>query len=423
MAERIMTVEPAEELRLCPEGYLPETVRSDVMTFLRQTPGREPFLPKSEAQFYGATHIIARALGGDQPPPTHVRWSHGWAFYYDVPGINTDEFAKLVRWSGDDNWMHLCRNEVEAGIYRKAGAHAVVVAGLPFFYLPESDIKRLPKTVLVMPPHSTWLASVKISERELLKLARNRHPGAQLCVSLSPSCCLGTKWIQVCEEMQVPWIAGAHPYDAASLSRMKHLMSGFEVILTPKLGSHVIYGAASGAKIDFVKGISFDIIRQEAVANLTAARRSPSHAHLIEEERLRLELMLQEGGADCRTWALAAGGAHFRKDPATIARLLGWTHDKVFPELNAGNESHLEGLGWSGHNEAIQLIAHLENQVAERKRQVQVSRSQLKSVENELLRTNKRLELIRNSCAWKCFGKPVFSFERRLREWFSKAPT
>ncbi|MBL9116665.1 MAG: hypothetical protein JNJ83_16780 [Verrucomicrobiaceae bacterium] len=408
-------MDPSEELRLCPGGHVPDTVRQDVRDLLKQTPEREPFLPASEVQFYGATHVIARALGGDQPPPTHARWSHGWAFYYDVPGINKAEFAMLARWNGNDDWLHLCRNEIEADIYKSAGAHAVVVAGLPFFYLPDLGVKRLPNTVLIMPPHSTWQASVKMSERDLLGLAQKRYPDSQLCVCLTASCCLRTGWAEACRELQIPWISGSHPYDATSLNRMKHLMSGFEVILTPKLGSHVIYAAASGARIDFVKDIPFEIVRESSIGDLTAARRSAAHAHLIEEEKLRLETMLQAGGADCQAWAMQAGGAHFRKDPVTVARLLGWTHDKIFPEITESNAHHLETLGWSDHNKDSDLVLRLDKQVADQKVKIKSAEKQVKTLEKLVLKEKQRLNTLEKSWAWKLVGKHLHSIERRLR--------
>jgi hypothetical protein len=324
-----MSIDPNEELKLCRQKRTRSTLRRDVGRFLKRLPPVQPFQPLSEAQFYGATHVIARALGAAEPPPTRARWTHGWTFYYDVPGIEIREFQQLIHWNGESDWPHLCRNERESEIFSQLGVREPIPVGLPYFYVPDPRVERLPDTVLVMPPHSTWMSKVHLSERELLRVTQEKYPKAEVCVCLTPSCYLMGDWEKACDELGIEWIQGAHPHDAASLERMRYLMAGFEVMLTPKLGSHVIYAAASGVTVDLTNLVDYTVTRNESIGSMTSGRRAPVHAHLIEEEKLRLEEMVMANPQGLRAWAESAGGAAFRRDPEAIGKLFGWTHESL----------------------------------------------------------------------------------------------
>jgi hypothetical protein len=110
---------------------------------------------------------------------------------------------------------------------------------------------------------------------------------------------------------------------------MRYLMAGFEVMLTPKLGSHVIYAAASGVTLDLTSLVDYTVTRDESIGSMTSGRRAPVHAHLIEEEKLRLEEMIRANPQGLRAWAEAAGGAAFRRDAEFIGKLFGWTEESL----------------------------------------------------------------------------------------------
>lgn len=364
---------PAEEIDNCPELSKQDAPNPCIGEALQNAPGRHRIEPLCEADYYGAARVISNMLGLEAPPATAARWTHGWVYYLDSNRIDVGDCrTTLSLWLGPPTWMHLTRTEAEAVALRELGVDCAIPVGLPFQYVPQQTTERIEEAVLVMPPHAHWQIAVEMDRKGFIEEVSSRYDQDNLLFCLTPSCYHDGKWAQLCEEAGIPWIAGAHPYDANSLYRMRYLFDRVGTVVSPSLGSHVVYSLASGVQLDLLDLEQPVTFQPDDAFN---ARFGKELSETLGKVRLNMEAEIRqrlrtESQETLEQWAIEQCGAPVRREPAEIARMLGWRcsagqpHGKLDPETVAQ-------LGWSPETFPTQRIVQLEKRnAAARKRNV-----------------------------------------------------
>jgi glycosyltransferase involved in cell wall biosynthesis len=128
--------------------------------------------------------------------------------------------------------------------------------GLPFVYLPEVDVARIPGSLLVAPIHSgkgipfdvdidaigDYVNYIKSIEHHFSKVIVIQHKGDLV----------NAQWFEQFDRVGIECITGADNEDANALLRIKMLFSQFDFVTTNGWGSHVAYALACGAKVSIV---------------------------------------------------------------------------------------------------------------------------------------------------------------------------
>jgi hypothetical protein len=281
---------------------------------------------RSEADYYGASGLIAAALGLAAAPRSTASWKHGVSYARELayPEVMLTEGNRLTR--------HLVTDVVQAEQLRARGYLRTHAVGAPYLYVPPPVLDRVPRSLLVMPAHSLVNSKHRFDEAEYAdQISSLRGCFDIILACVSSPCVRAGRWTRAFEERRIPWIAGADSHDGNALPRMATLFARFECITSNYLGSYVAYAAYSGCQVslwgrfadprleDF-KGIPWyeknwrkvaDVFEQSTESSLRQALpwlfRNPWEAR------------------PNRDWAERILGLRHRRTPSEIARLLGWT--------------------------------------------------------------------------------------------------
>ncbi len=281
---------------------------------------------RSEADYYGASNVIATALGLARPPNSIASWKHGVSF---ERRMNAPE---LLLTEGNRATRHLVANDWQAAQLRQAGYFRVHAVGVPFLYAKSSGARRTPGSLLVMPAHHVANAAHSFDEDEYaarLHDVRDRFDTVVACVSAT--CAREGSWTRTLESTGIPWIVGADSSDRNALRRMRQLFENFEFVTTNILGSHVAYAAYCECRVS-IWG-PYAQIKLEDYRNVPWYQKNWQRAsELIEcfsEAHVRRShpLLFSEpwNAKALRSWAEPYLGHAFRREPSQVARLLGWT--------------------------------------------------------------------------------------------------
>lgn len=142
--------------------------------------------------------------------------------------------------------------EEQAAVLRGHGFGRVRAIGLPFVYAPESDVARVPGSLLVMPTHS--LAGENHPDRAPFEryadaIARCAAGFRHVTVCVHPNCARNGLWVREFEARGFTVVYGAQNNDAHALRRMRTLFAAHETVTTNDWGSHVAYALAAGARL------------------------------------------------------------------------------------------------------------------------------------------------------------------------------
>lgn len=290
-----------------------------------QLPPVEPIQRRSEADYYGASDVIATPLGYATPPRSVASWKHGVS--YEVR-MNSPE---LLLTEGNRATRHLVANEWQAARLRKAGYLRVHAVGVPFLYAPAPYGARLPGSLLVMPAHHVLNATHAFDEEgyaSRIAAIGERFDFVAACVSAA--CVRSGSWTRAFEKVGIPWIVGADANDRNALRRMRRLFSLFEFVTTNTLGSHLAYAAHCGCRVS-IWG-PYAQIRLEDYRNVPWYQKHWDRAAELVEcyseprvQRNHAALFRDPWDAESlKSWADPFLGEEHRRAPAELARLLGW---------------------------------------------------------------------------------------------------
>ncbi|MEJ1934070.1 hypothetical protein WDZ92_28055, partial [Nostoc sp. NIES-2111] len=208
---------------------------------------------------YFADRLAARYSGTpDADPEVPGYWMHGWlpAYHNIHPGLivvhklgrqTAAERARLIERDMAEGRHWVGRKDQADFLLAEGYTHARAI-GLPFAYLPDVDVRRIPGSLLVMPPHGHGDNLDTFRDlADALRAIMTRFSVVRVC--LNESDFVRNDLIDLFESRSIPAFVGVSPAEADSLLRLKRILSSFEFVTTNGLGSHIAYAAACGAKV------------------------------------------------------------------------------------------------------------------------------------------------------------------------------
>ena len=289
---------------------------------------------RTEADYYGATYLIASQMGLPEPPPLPLAtWAHGIRM--------RDLFCPAeILWMKEPSHYKIVHRESEAQYLKAAGVTGVRVAGAPFLYTDALErCPRIPNSILIMPGHSLretdhdWNCAAYAERVAELK---ERFDLVAACVY--HSCIEKGLWIHDFERWGIPWFRGAQSSDMNSLIRMRALFDSFEQVTTNTIGSHIPYMLYTGGRAS----IWGEMIKyyKEDLKDLGIYKANPELLDLQlewgSEESIRRTFpwLFRDPweAEDNKAWADEMMGAAHRVELGKLKRFLGWGADQQFRE-------------------------------------------------------------------------------------------
>lgn len=291
------------------------------------------FLGKTdgEADYYGASQLIADQLGLKLKPRSFSKWTHGWINLRPITSpeviIDTDSLLKKQK-------CYLVHTQDNVEMLSRHGISNGVAVGAPFIYVPhQSQIERIPGSLLVMPSHGIEDGELSSDQREcieqILELSKDFEV---VCFCLHQHTIQTTRITQELDRYNIPWVQGAGLHDINSLNRQHVLFRAFEFMMSNSLGSQIPYAASLGCKVSL--GGKFYERNRDELVNVSLYRKYP---HLLDDalhcctesyarERIPWGFPDHPARASEKTaWALNELGHENLITPQEMARLLGWS--------------------------------------------------------------------------------------------------
>ena len=241
-----------------------------------------------EIDLYGVRHTIAEKAGLKSTPKTKTRWYHGWnALPLNDPKllVTCGNFSELK------NFTYLTNTQPEADLLSRNGFKNATAVGSNFLYAkPHSLPSRIPKSVLVVPTHSTSSCANSFNIPQNVENIINQ-------IEHSPetmACCVGGNDTlsldnDIFSNLTFPSVTGAWTLDKNSLKRMWMIFSAFETIITDAIGSHIAYALACGTKVKIVE--SKNKINKDAIlANEPYYKANPKFLDFVLKEKTKSRL-------------------------------------------------------------------------------------------------------------------------------------
>ena len=278
--------------------------------------------------FYGADRVLAEYCDVNDPPPIdYFSWQHGWC---TEDRQSVDPLLLVMEPVIDFSKTFLVARPDEAEYLRLHGLTARAI-GLPFLYARPLPAVRIPNSLLVMPAHSLEYTRHNWKFDEYVdQIAAISSSFDQVVACIHPSCVRKNYWLPQLERIGIPWVSGAETYDGNGIQRIKTLLHQFEFVTTNILGSHIVYAAASGARVSIFG--DFAEYRHEDFAGCEYYNLNPHllepvlriHSEAYVRDRYRDLFCEPQNAPDKTDWALGQMGASNRLTPREIRRLFGW---------------------------------------------------------------------------------------------------
>ena len=290
---------------------------------------------RSEADFYGASALIARKAQLIDLPASGINWVHGWK-YGDVS--NAEQIGGYYH----KKRLHLVSHAKHQEILCSEGFRHVQAVGLPYLYADcNMRLNRLKGSLLVCPGHTSPYATdqdwSQIAREYASRICDIKENFSEILICLSANCIEQKKWTREFEAVGIPWILGASIYDRNALIRMRNLFRQFEFVTTNCVGSHVVYASYEGCKVsicgwqDLYKPKDFvdEPMYKGKKELLQACMRWGSKAWIQEN----FSYLFQRNPLDAnvlREWAEIQLGEKYKKSPCYIAGLFAQHRKKHF---------------------------------------------------------------------------------------------
>lgn len=278
---------------------------------------------------YGAMYIAARYCGiEDEPPPFNHIWQHGcfgpWLKshqmrYYDSPAASK---CKIFV-SRQDEVLAL----------RGKGLERVYAIGLPINYLPEVNVSRHAKSLLIMPQHTLqgMAAGSEDLRREYVNQVSVFKDSFDLVVAcVSPHCIMNGYYVDDFASHGIEVIEGASADDVNACLRMKCLFSQFETMTTNMWGSNVAYALSEGVKVSIygnrIVPEPAEVSKDEAYARVSVEETKSMLYQEYEESLTHLAKFVGTpdkaiADRDYGNWLI---GADNKITPSEMRNLFGW---------------------------------------------------------------------------------------------------
>lgn len=293
--------------------------------------------PLVEADYYGASRLIAGQLGIREVPFSRAGWRHGWMH------VPLKYVRQLTVWGKDDEHF-LTAQEEHVNFLAQHGIKATAV-GMPFIYADAIDnALRVPNTLLVMPQHTLpYVPSIGNEEQYIEEIEKIRHDFDAVIFCIHYSCYEHGIWPELLKKYNFPMIIGASVGQINAITRLQRVFSTFEFVTTNTVGSHLAYAAYCGAKVsvygkfsDF-SNYNFD---KDPYAKANQELMAFNIKHTTEQYVRQLVPFLfcqhPNQAQQYISWAQEELGLKNKKSAQKIAELLGWNdHDFQHKQASA----------------------------------------------------------------------------------------
>lgn len=196
---------------------------------------------------YGSSFIAANYCERNHE---QIKLRHHWLHGCNGPWENAHP-NMYVKTFPEEHYILVARKDQEDYL-KSHGAKNVKAIGLPISYLPETNCKRIPNSILFMPTHlrpEEKYATTKMIKDyiEYVSDIRKSFEFSAICLH---SQFFGFKeFMKEFKKLNILLIKGANNHDRNALLRQKMIMEQFTTICTNGWGSHIAYGLAFGSKI------------------------------------------------------------------------------------------------------------------------------------------------------------------------------
>ena len=290
----------------------------------------------SEADYYGASLLIADKIGLSHVPFSSAGWRHGWMH------VPLKYVQQLTIWGKKDSHF-LTAQEDHALFLKQHGIDATAV-GMPFIYADALDSHiRIPNTLLVMPQHTLpYVPNVGDEEKYVQDIEKIRDDFDAVVFCIHHSCYEHGIWPSLLKKYKFPMIIGASATQTNAITRLQKIFSIFEFVTTNTIGSHLPYAAYCGVKVS-IYGKYSDFSKYD-FSNDPFAKANPElidfdikHSTEIYVRNL-LPFIFCKHPKDAKesiSWAAAELGVKNKKTAPELAELLGWG------DLNFQKDMHI----------------------------------------------------------------------------------
>jgi hypothetical protein len=379
-------------------------------------PDAESVPIRCEADYYGASRLIAEALGLSEPPVSRSSWVHGCDMFPMPREVFSPHFNVPEQ-------THLVGNQTAAKWWQANGFRKAVAVGCPFVYTRPSGLPKIPGSVLAMPNHSlpgcsrdrqhvvTWL--------RMIDSIKNGFTSVTVCLHADDV----EELLPLVTQAGLQWIVGAK-HNTASLPRMRALFDQCEFMFTDVQGSHVPYAAWCDCKVALLPPI---YVREwEFMASHPHSKNYPQtrknlafHEPDFIRQRLPFLFVERPEQAICpKEWAAELLGASCAREPETLARLLGWRADDPALEGEV-YEKVAASFGAVSPDKEIQALNAKVAELREKMRSERAAHQQTTKQFTKLNKVAQRQQVYLDSISSK-FAKRLFSIEKRLRGLFAR---
>lgn len=279
----------------------------------------------TEADYYGASRLIADQLGLTEPPFSQAGWRHGWMH------VPIKYVRQLTVW-GNDKAHYLMTQATHVDFLAKHNIQSTAV-GIPFIYADAIDhTLTVPNTLLVMPPHTLpYIPSVGNEEQYIKEIQSIRDEFDAVVFCVHHSCFENGTWPELLRKYDFPMVIGASANQTNSLTRLQRLFSSFEFVTSNTIGSHLPYAAYCGAKVsifgEFSDFTHYNIEKDPYAKEnpeLMAFNIKHTKENFVRELVPFLFCEHPKLAKQHIEWAQNELGQKYKKKPVEIATLLGW---------------------------------------------------------------------------------------------------
>jgi hypothetical protein len=217
------------------------------------------------------------------------------------------------------------------------GYKHVRAIGLPITYLPRPEVRRVPGSLLVLPPHGhkSHGPGDPLAERYAEAIAMLKPRFEHIWVGLTEDDVAERQWLESFERHGIDVFVSAQQSDRNTLARLMEVLSRFEYVTTNGFGSQIAYAAYCGARVS-VYG-PYAEFPKKRMKTAHAIRVDPKlldqALYLCSEEALRKnhpQLFVEPEDAEVREeWGAHEVGLQCRVSPEELARLFGWDRKRA----------------------------------------------------------------------------------------------
>lgn len=212
---------------------------------------------------YGA-HLIAREYSGvtDSAASVPGYWMHGWLpAHYNIDPAIVAEHKREGQVEGYDFSAQIVHDKAhtpqwvaradQADYLRAHGYQQAHAIGLPIVYLPAPDVRRVPGSLLVMPPHGhgTHGPDDPLAEQYAEQIAAIRHRFTYVWVGITDDDMAKQQWVESFRKRGIDVFVTTDAGDPNTLVRLRQILATFEYVTTNGFGSQIAIAAYCGAKV------------------------------------------------------------------------------------------------------------------------------------------------------------------------------